>query len=90
MEEFRFYMASEKIYQYTWHSLADVILEDSKKIFSDNNDKAKISRKQFLIGTLSLIIKVLHPFMPFLTEELWSMLPIDNKKLLIIEEWPIK
>jgi len=90
MEEFRFYMASEKIYQYTWHSLADVILEDSKKIFSNNDGRAKISRKQFLIGTLSLIIKVLHPFMPFLTEELWSMLPIDNKKLLIIEEWPIK
>jgi len=89
MEEFRFYMASEKIYQYIWHSFADIILEDSKKIFNQEDEQAKISRKYFLIQTLIVIIKTLHPFMPFLTEELWSMIPIDDKKLLIIENWPI-
>jgi valyl-tRNA synthetase len=90
MEEFRFYMASEKIYQYIWHSFADVILEDSKKIFNQEDKQAKFSRKQFLIQTLVMIIKTLHPFMPFLTEEIWSLIPmIDNKKLLIIEDWPI-
>ncbi len=89
MEEFRFYMASEKIYQYIWHSFADVVLEDSKKIFNQEDEQAKISRKQFLLETLIVIIKTLHPFMPFLTEELWSMIPVNNKKLLIIENWPI-
>ncbi len=88
MEYFRFYMAGEKIYQYAWHSFADLILEESKEIFSGNNEKEKKSRKQFLLETLSIIIKTLHPFMPFLTEELWSFIPMKDKKLLIIEEWP--
>ena len=41
MEEFRFYMASEKIYHYIWHTLADIILEDSKKIFQAGTDDEK-------------------------------------------------
>ena len=89
MEEFRFYMASEKIYHYIWHTLADIILEDSKKVFTGGTDEEKNSRKQFLLGTLRTCLKILHPFMPFLTEEIWSEMPIDNKKLLMIEKWPI-
>jgi valyl-tRNA synthetase len=33
-------------------------------------------------------IKILHPFMPFITEEIWSILKIENKKLLLVEKWP--
>ncbi len=87
MEEFRFYMASEKIYHYAWHSFADIILEDSKNIFSTEGT-GSISRKQFLLSTLRDILKILHPFMPFLTEEIWQTLGED--KLLMIEEWPAK
>ncbi|MFZ3015489.1 MAG: class I tRNA ligase family protein, partial [Minisyncoccia bacterium] len=89
MEEYRFHLASEKIYQYTWHTLADVILEDSKKIFENGKTEEIISRKQFLLHTLDKILKILHPFMPFVTEEIWSMIPAENKKLLIVEKWPI-
>jgi len=87
MEEFRFYMAGEKIYHYTWHTLADIILEDSKKIFADGSDESKNSRKQFLLGTLRVVIKTLHPFMPFVTEEIWQSIN-ENKGILMIEEWP--
>ncbi|MBU6370577.1 MAG: valine--tRNA ligase [Patescibacteria group bacterium] len=87
MEEFRFYMASEKIYHYVWHTLADVILEDSKKIFKDGAEEAKISRKQFLLETLEICLKLLHPFMPFLTEEIWQL--TGKRNLLMIETWPI-
>jgi valyl-tRNA synthetase len=88
MEEYKFYLVGEKIYQYTWSRFADVILEESKTILSGNDEKAKKSREQFLLDTLIKILKVLHPFMPFVTEEIWSMMPIDNKKLLMVEKWP--
>jgi valyl-tRNA synthetase len=87
MEEYKFYLVSEKIYHYVWHTLADVILEESKKIFSEGNDEEKKSRKQFLLHTLRKILICLHPFMPFVTEEIWSVLPLKNKRLLMVEKW---
>ncbi len=88
MEEYKFYLVSEKIYQYTWSRFADVIIEQSKEIFLSGTDEDKESRAEFLLSTLIKILKILHPFMPFVTEEIWSLMPIENKKLLIVEEWP--
>jgi valyl-tRNA synthetase len=88
MEAFRFYMAGEKIYQYTWSRFADVLIEESKPIISEGEEKNKISRQQFLLQTLEKILKILHPFMPFVTEEIWSSFPKENKRLLIVENWP--
>ena len=87
MDAYRFYMAAEKIYHYIWTNLADVILEDSKKVFVTGTEEEKTSRKQFLLNTLDKILKVLHPFMPFVTEEIWDSLP-DSKDLIMIETWP--
>ena len=89
MEEYKFYLVGEKIYQYTWSRFADVIIEESKEIFQNGTDVDKNSRAQFLLNTLIRILKILHPFMPFVTEEIWSLMPIENKKLLIVEKWPI-
>ncbi len=88
ISEYKFYLAGDKIYQYTWARLADVILEESRPIFMDGTDEDKASRAQFLLSTLQTIIKTLHPFMPYVTEELWSILPIDNKNLLMVTKWP--
>ncbi len=88
MEEYRFYMASEKIYHYTWHTFADLILEDSKKTFTEGDEKTKESRKHFLLETLRTILIVLHPFMPFITEEIWQSIN-DKESMLIIESWPV-
>ena len=88
MEEYKFYLVSEKIYQYTWSRFADVIIEESKDIFLNGTETDKNSRAQFLLNTLTKILKILHPFMPFVTEEIWSLMPISNKKLLIVESWP--
>ncbi len=88
MEEYKFYLVSEKIYQYTWSRFADVIIEESKDIFLNGTETDKNSRAQFLLNTLTKILKNLHPFMPFVTEEIWSLMPISNKKLLIVESWP--
>ncbi|MEI7688726.1 MAG: valine--tRNA ligase [Candidatus Nomurabacteria bacterium] len=88
MEEYKFYLVGEKIYQYTWSRFADVIIEESKEIFLNGTDADKNSRAQFLLDTLTKILKILHPFMPFVTEEIWGIIPIENKKLLIVEKWP--
>jgi valyl-tRNA synthetase len=98
MDDYKFYIVAEKLYHYAWHELADKILEESKPILSgkdgagsDETDaEAKISRQQFLLHALSTILKLLHPFMPFVTEEIWSEMPMMDKKkrLLIVESWP--
>ncbi|HAE36697.1 MAG: Valyl-tRNA synthetase [Candidatus Nomurabacteria bacterium GW2011_GWF2_35_66] len=89
MENFRFYLASEKIYHYIWHTFADIIIEESKSILLGSDEGQKISRQTLLLEILEKSLKILHPFMPFVTEEIWSIMPIDNKKLLMVEKWPI-
>jgi valyl-tRNA synthetase len=89
MEEYKFYLVGEKIYQYTWSRFADVIIEESKEIFLNGTEEEKESRSQFLLDTLTKILKLLHPFMPFVTEEIWGIIPIENKKLLMVEKWPV-
>lgn len=85
MENYRFYLAGEKIYSYFWHTFADIIIEDCKKRIKDNTDAN--SAKQLLYYLLKEQLKILHPFMPFVTEKIWSMLP-DSKNLLMVEHWP--
>jgi valyl-tRNA synthetase len=88
MEEYKFYLVGDKIYQYTWARFADVIIEESKPIIQGTDEVMKDSRAQFLINTLVEIIKTLHPFMPFVTEEIWSLLPVEDKNLLMVTPWP--
>lgn len=87
MDQYKFHLVSEKIYHFIWHTLADVILEDSKKIFASEDDIAKASRKNYLLGTLEGILTVLHPFMPFVTEEIWQTYKKDGS-MLMIAKWP--
>ncbi|MBI4155908.1 MAG: valine--tRNA ligase [Candidatus Zambryskibacteria bacterium] len=79
MENYRFYLAAEKLYHYIWHTFADKIIEESKK---DEHTGAT------LYYILQTTLKLLHPFMPFITEEIWSHLPQDEKKLLMVTKWP--
>ncbi len=83
MDNYNFYLASEKLYHYVWHEFADKIIEEAK------NNLANSETQLILFDILQKTLRVLHPFMPFVTEEIWSSLPIKNKKLLLIEEWPV-
>jgi len=87
LDNFRFHLASDKLYHYVWDELAAKILEESKKIFENSEDETKTSRQQFLLTTLKKILIALHPFMPFVTEEIWQNLETDS--LLMIEPWPL-
>ncbi len=88
MDEYKYYLVAEKLYAYTWKEFADIILENSKDILKNGTDADKKSRKQFLLHTLAKLLKALHPFAPYVTEEIWSSMPIKDRKLLIIETWP--
>ncbi|MDO8564575.1 MAG: valine--tRNA ligase [bacterium] len=87
MEEYRFYLAAEKLYHYTWHTLADRILEESKTVLKNGTPEEKKRRMQFLLHTLDTLLKALHPFIPFVTEEIWGLM--GNKELLMVQEWPV-
>ncbi len=99
LEGYKIHLAAEKIYHYIWSTLADVILEESKPIFSSGSTEEKAARAQFLLHTLRDVIKILHPFMPHVTEELWAIVTtgagltenenIINKNLLLIQPWPL-
>lgn len=89
LDNYRLYLAGEKMYHYAWHRFADVILEDSKKILKEGSESERKSRKQFLLNTLAKILISLHPFIPFVTEEIWKDMPIKDKRMLIVEDWVI-
>ncbi len=86
MKEYRFSIVAEKLYHYFWHTFADVIIERSKKKILEGNNID--SAKALLFTHLTTLLKALHPFIPFVTEEIWSMMPIQDKKLLMVEKWP--
>ncbi len=89
MENFRYYAAGEKIYHYFWHTFADKIIENAKPRLKSENSQDKTSCQRLLLEILTTNLKLLHPFMPFITEEIYQKLPIPDKKLLMIEKWPI-
>lgn len=90
LEEYKLHIVAEKLYHFIWHTLADVILEESKKIFTEGDENSIASRKNYLLDTLQNVLKILHPFMPFITEEIWQTINSTekNKKMLIVERWP--
>lgn len=88
MDEYRFYIVAEKLYHYVWHEFADKILEESKPILAGDDRAAKDSRIAFLQHALGTILKLLHPFMPYVTEEIWQEIE-GGKSMLMVETWPI-
>jgi len=88
IDNYRFYMAAEKIYHYIWHTFADIIIEESKSALNGTEEIEKKSKQYTLYEILKTTLKLLHPFMPFVTEEIWGSLPHKNKQLLMIETWP--
>ena len=100
IESFKFYAAAEKIYHYFWHTFCDKIIEEMKpRLHQDfggqarlkNDDlKDKQAAQYVLLEILTGSLKLLHPFMPFITEEIYQNLAIEqvkNKKMLITEKW---
>lgn len=87
IEEYRLAQAAATLYHYTWHMFADKVLEDSKEVLE--NKKTRNARQYVLSMILQELLRLLHPFTPFVTEELYQQLFLkDKKKSLMIESWP--
>lgn len=88
IEDYKLYMGAEDAYHYVWHTLADKILEESKEALGDKTTTEDKKNKQYMLLTiLKEVLKMLHPFMPFITEEIWGDFPKENKDLLMVENW---
>ena len=90
LENYRIDLAAERLYHYLWDELAAVIVEESKPILKGEQTTEKESRQQLLLILLTNSLKLLHPFMPFVTEEIWQHLPQKESDLLMVAEWPAR
>ena len=88
IESFHFNYAAETLYHFFWHTFCDKYIEQSKKQIREGNDEEKENTKQILLYVLLTSLKLLHPFMPFITEEIYQLLPVHGKDAMIIESWP--
>lgn len=93
IENYQLHLASEKIYHYIWHEFADAIIEHSKTIFAGESPDELgpefiASRKKLLYSILMGSLKLLHPFMPFVTEAIWQKLPTKDSDILMVAKWP--
>ncbi len=89
MDEHLYHVSAEKIYAYVWNTFASTLIEDSKSVLSSEDAEVKKSRQALLRSIFTDILKVLHPFMPFVTEELWELMG-DSNNLLMVTKWPSK
>jgi valyl-tRNA synthetase len=91
LDNFRYYLASEKLYHYVWHTFADKLIEESKPMLALDAENAaqRATTQATLLYLLRSSLTLLHPFMPFITEEIWSHIPptAAGKKSLIISRW---
>jgi len=91
INRYRYDLAIQAIYHFFWHSFCDKCIEENKEaVFGDDQVKKK-QTVEFLTGIIAVSLKLLHPFIPHITEKLWQELnkAFDQKaKPLIISAWP--
>jgi valyl-tRNA synthetase len=91
LEAFRFNEAANALYRFVWNVFCDWYLELIKPLLNGEDEAAKAETRRTAAWTLDQILRLLHPFMPFITEELWERLGEFGRKrdrLLIQERWP--
>ncbi len=79
IDSYQLHLASEDLYQYVWHEYADIVIEEIKKDLSPEN-------KKILRYLFRQILIIAHPFMPFITEEIWGDFD-KSGELLLVQDW---
>jgi valyl-tRNA synthetase len=87
MEKYELGVAIQKIYDYIWDTYCDWYIELTKaRLYSEDSDR-KQTAMQVLVYVLDQVLRLLHPYMPFITEEIWQSIPHEGAAL-IIAQWP--
>ena len=87
IEAFRFNDAAGAIYKFSWNIFCDWYLELSKPVLQGEDEAAKAETRATAAWALEQIVKLLHPFMPFISEELWANLAVRDEALMT-SQWP--
>jgi len=87
LEKFELGLAANKIYEFVWDEYCDWYIELAKKRLYGDDEEAKLTVQKVLMTVLKDVLKFMHPFMPFITEEIWTHMNTTNKAL-IISDWP--
>ncbi|KKR48932.1 MAG: Valyl-tRNA synthetase [Candidatus Magasanikbacteria bacterium GW2011_GWC2_40_17] len=89
LDDFDFHLAAEEAYQFFWHEFCDKYLEEIKpRLSAEVSEEEKKAAKQTLFRVWLIGIKLLHPFVPYVTEAVYQMSPSKQKEFLMIENWP--
>src|SRR5262245_35941424 len=91
IETYKFNEAATAVYDFTWGTFCDWYLELAKPILIGNDETAKAETRATVAWALDQVLKLLHPFMPFITEELWARLVevgVERQNLLCLSSWP--
>ncbi len=88
MDHYELGVAAQKLYDFIWDTYCDWYIELTKSRLSGEDAAAKEQAQQVLCYVLTDILKMLHPFMPFITEEIWQALPHEGD-FLMLQDWPV-
>ena len=87
LEKFELGIAVQKVYDFLWDVFCDWYIEIAKIRMQQGDREAALGAKKTLVYVFSGTMKLLHPFMPFITEEIWQSLPHEGESIMI-SEWP--
>ena len=82
MDKYDFHNVGNELYKFVWEDFCDWYIELSKANMNDTT-------KKVLLDVLTTILKLLHPFMPYVTEEIYSMLPVKEQESIMISSYPV-
>jgi len=88
LEAYHFHEASQALYQFVWGRFCDWYLEFTKPILTGQDEAAQSETRATTAWVLGRILHLMHPFMPFISEELWLHLKKNNQDMLITSSWP--
>ena len=89
LEEYRFNDSANIVYQFVWHELCDWYLEMIKPALFGDDAAARAAALSTVVHVFEMCLRILHPFIPFVTEELWQALPVDKKaESLCVIQYP--
>ena len=87
MDAYELGVASAKVYDFIWDTYCDWYIELTKARLYGENEKSKLAAQKVLVYVLDQFLRLLHPFMPFITEQIWQAIPHEGK-FLMLADWP--